>query len=47
MKKETKNLNYQHPEMKVIPVAPRNVLCASGLQDYEKGDDIVFIEPEE
>ena len=42
MKKETIELGYQHPETRVLPVAFRQVLCQSGLQDYDKGEDINF-----
>lgn len=42
MKKETIELGYQHPETRVLPVSFRQVLCESGLQDYEEGKEIDF-----
>lgn len=34
MKKETLKLSYQHPEMKIVPLMVRSVLCNS-TEQYE------------
>jgi len=43
LEKETFELDYQHPVMRVGQLRARRVICQSGvLQDFEKGDDITF-----
>jgi len=41
-KKETFELDYQHPRIQVGQLRARRVICQSHLEDYEKGEDIVF-----
>jgi len=43
IEKGTIEMDYQHPKMLVGQLrARRAILQESGIQDYEKGDDIIF-----
>jgi len=42
MKKTKSKAAYINPEMKVVVITPRKVMCQSGLQDYKTGDEIPF-----
>ncbi len=41
-KKETIDETYLCPKIEEVSILTTHVLCQSGLEDYDQGDDITF-----